>query len=187
VAVIDVLLANAGKMSDDDVLAELATYTVSELHSRRRELIQRRQQVRLIFGHINSEFLRDSLGKREYDTLVRLTDLAKVAISRKPFDAPPSIPNSKPQGRKRGPHRDYATATRVAEIIRKVAPDGCWRRNEKLDDLCEALDEAGIKRPTTWKTRKPPLTGWLDAACQERELAQKAIAHRLKNAKTGQN
>jgi hypothetical protein len=177
VAVVDVLLTNAGEMSDDQILAKLATCTISELQLRQQELIQRRQQVRLIFGHINSTFLSDSPGKREYETLVRLTDLARVAISRKSFDARPSIPSSKAQGQKRGPQRDYATAARVAKIIAQVAPDGNWRA--KLDDICDKLDESEVPCPKTWK-KKGYLT-WYDCCAGERDLVIKAIVHHVKN------
>lgn len=176
---VDVLLANAGEMSDGEILAKLATSTVSELHLRRRELIQRRQHVRLLFGHINSAFLRNGPGKSEYETLVRLTDLATIAISRKPLDAPPSIPSSKAQGRKPGPPRDYATATRVAAIVDRIAPDGHWR--VRLGNICDALDEDDVLRPKTWKAKG--CATWADCCDRERELVIKAIDHHLRRAK----
>ena len=88
----------------------------------------------------------------------------------------PAKPNGK--GRKRGPKPDHKGAARVAEIVTHVAPDGNWRG--KLDEVCEALDEATIPFPPKWR-RDRQCRCWAD--CLERPIAIKAIEYRLKIAK----
>ncbi len=83
------------------------------------------------------------------------------------------------KGRKRGPKPDHEAASRVAEIVARVAPDGDWR--PKLDDICEALDEAQIPSPPRWRKRDRSCDGW--AAYDERANAVKAIEYRLEIAK----
>jgi len=83
------------------------------------------------------------------------------------------------KGRKRGPKSDPDAASRVAEIVARVAPDGDWR--PKLDEICEALDEAQIPFPPRWRKRHKYCDGW--AAYDERANAVKAIEYRLKVAK----
>jgi hypothetical protein len=82
-------------------------------------------------------------------------------------------------GRKRGPKPDHETALRVAEVVARIAPDGDWR--PKLDDICEALDEAQIPFPPRWRKRDRSCYGW--AAYDERANAVKAIEYRLEIAK----
>jgi hypothetical protein len=82
------------------------------------------------------------------------------------------------KGRKRGPKPDHEAASRVAEIVARVAPDGDWR--PKLDDICEALDEAQIPFPPRWRKRDRSCDGW--AAYDERANAVKAIEYRLEIA-----
>jgi len=93
---------------------------------------------------------------------------------------PPSI-TAAPTRAKPGPKQGRVVAQRVQEVVTKIAGSETWKA--KLDDICEALDEERIACPTTWRRREPPLTDWLDAAATERELAKKAIAHRLKIAR----
>ena len=81
--------------------------------------------------------------------------------------------------RKRGPKSDHEAASRVAEIVARVAPDGDWR--PKLDDICEALDEAEIPYPRRWRKRDRSCDGW--AAYDQRANAVKAIEYRLEIAK----
>jgi hypothetical protein len=88
-------------------------------------------------------------------------------------------PESGGKGRKRGPKSDHETASRVAEIVARVAPDGDWR--PKLDDICEALDQAQIPYPPRWRRRDRSCDGW--AAYDERANAVKAIEYRLELAK----
>lgn len=83
------------------------------------------------------------------------------------------------KGRKRGPKSDHEAASRVAEIVARVAPDGDWRL--KLDNICEALDEAQIPFPTRWRKRDRSCDGW--AAYDERANAVKAIEYRLEIAR----
>ncbi len=82
------------------------------------------------------------------------------------------------KGRKRGPKPDHEAASRVAEIVARVAPDGYWR--PKLDDICEALDKAQIPFPPRWRKRDRSCDGW--AAYDERANAVKAIEYRLEIA-----
>jgi hypothetical protein len=78
--------------------------------------------------------------------------------------------------RQRGPTRDYKTASQVAEVVSRVAPDGDWR--SKLDEICEALDENKV-RPPKWRDRA--CKGW--SGCLERALVVKAVEYRLKVAR----
>lgn len=92
---------------------------------------------------------------------------------------PETISNAGGQGRKRGPKPDHEGAARVAEIVARVAPDGDWR--SKLDDICEALDEAQVPFPPRWRKQVQSCYGW--AAYDERANAVKAVEYRLKIAK----
>lgn len=80
--------------------------------------------------------------------------------------------------RKRGPTRDFETALKVDGVITRLAPDGNWRA--RLEDICEGLDEAQVRRPKPWK-RKGHST-WFDCVISERPLVIKAIEHHLKLA-----
>lgn len=197
------LLDKAGGISNGDILAELNDCTLRELCQYWAELLNRRQSVRAVFGHANSSFIDlESPGNQEYSTLVRLTDLVKVAISRKQHEIPvatagasaeaqankhdktteetpaqPSIP-VKPRYR-RGPRPDYATAGRVASIVEQFAGTTNWR--SKLDEICWELDEKRIARPKPWKRKG--YTDWIACLSAERQLAVKAIEHHLKLAK----
>ena len=78
-------------------------------------------------------------------------------------DAGPAVDGTNPakpegKGRKRGPRPDHEAASRVAEIVAHVAPDGDWR--PKLDDICEALDQAQIPFPPRWRKRDRSSDGW---------------------------
>jgi hypothetical protein len=79
-----------------------------------------------------------------------------------------------------GAKRDVETAKRVAEIVARVVGDQRW--NSMVDDICDALDEANVPRPKTWRSREPRIMSWSDAAATAPELAKKAINHHLKNA-----
>ena len=81
---------------------------------------------------------------------------------------------TKGKGRKRGPKPDAKMALRVAQIVPQVAPDGDWR--SKLDEVCDALDEAQIPCPSRWR-KKRHCQGWCDY--DDREIAVKAIEYRL--------
>ena len=80
--------------------------------------------------------------------------------------------------RRRGPRRDLEGAVLIAEIVRRVAPNGDWRK--KLDDIREALDESGIPCPTTWPENQNARS-WSD--CLEDAVVVKAIQYRLDVAK----
>jgi hypothetical protein len=81
---------------------------------------------------------------------------------------------------KPGPKLDKDTAQQVAEIVRPLANGQPLK--DKLDDICEALDQAQIPCPKTWRKREPAMKNWADGAAFEPELAKKAIKHHLKNA-----
>jgi hypothetical protein len=104
--------------------------------------------------------------------------LPSEPIARMEAGGPVSRVKSNGQGRKRGPKPDYEGAARVAEIVARVAPDGGWRG--RLDDVCEALDEAAIPFPAKWR-RDRQCRCWAD--CLEKPIAIKAIEYRLEIAK----
>jgi len=83
--------------------------------------------------------------------------------------------NSQSQGRKRGPKPDHGTATRVAAVVARVAPDGDWRL--KMDDICDALDEEAILCPKTWRSKDKTCRHWSDQL--DRSVCVKAIQYRL--------
>jgi len=190
------LLKNAGGMSDEDILIDLNKHTLRELSLSKIELRERRQNLRRMFGHTNSPFLRDSSGSREYETLVRVTDLVTVAISRKQFEPltalqAPALKIPRGGGRKRGPKTDYENAKQVAKIIARVAPDGDWR--SKLDDVGEALDHgvcdlSGAKPCDLEHETIPVPRGWQKKKCDwlvppDRATMVKAIEYRLEIAR----
>jgi len=80
----------------------------------------------------------------------------------------------KPQ-RKRGPSPDYETATRVAALVAKVAPEAPW--GSKLDEICAELDDEAVPRPKTWNRKG--YKDWCDCLVGERQLVVKAISHHL--------
>jgi hypothetical protein len=88
-------------------------------------------------------------------------------------------PEAKPRA-KPGPKRNRDVARNVLAIIERVAAKNKWK--SKLEEICDALDEADIPPPTTWPKRNPPIRTWFDAFSTEPDLAKKAISHRLKNA-----
>ena len=103
-----------------------------------------------------------------------------------PEEVVESIPNSGSQGRRRGPKPDYDTPARVAEIVRRVAPDGDWR--SKIDDVVLALDH-GVCHASDPETcdedhEKIPLPrGWSNwANPPDHDTMVKAIEYRLKVA-----
>ena len=79
---------------------------------------------------------------------------------------------------KPGPEPDVKNARKVAEIVAREAPSQRWQN--RLDDICKALDKDEIPCPKTWVNREPPILGWSDVTTpHDRELAKKAIAHHL--------
>jgi hypothetical protein len=89
-------------------------------------------------------------------------------------------PKANGKGRKRGPKPMLEVALRVAEVVARVAPGGDLR--SKLDEICEALDEAEVPSPATWrKNEKRKYRSWSD--CFEPEIAVKAIEYRLELAR----
>jgi hypothetical protein len=84
---------------------------------------------------------------------------------------------------RRGPKPDHTLAQRFAEAVRRVAPSGSWRN--MLNEVCSALDEDKVPVPLTWRKRSPPIRNWEDSSvgAESRDLARKAIAYRLRQAK----
>jgi hypothetical protein len=98
------------------------------------------------------------------------------------------------QSRKRGPTPDITTAQRIANIVARVAPDGEWRSNSRLDDLsialdhgvcdasdsttCEASDHEKIPIPRGWRQKG---NDWLNLP--DRATMVKAIEYRLMTAR----
>jgi hypothetical protein len=86
-----------------------------------------------------------------------------------------------PSSTRPGPKTDFKTASRVDEIVKRVAPEGDW--GSDIDDIAAELDDEKIPHPKTWPMRDPPIRNWTDAATTNRDLAKKAIAHHLKIAR----
>jgi hypothetical protein len=78
----------------------------------------------------------------------------------------------------RGPKRDFATALKVDEVVRRLAPDGNWRA--QLENVCDGLDEAQVRCPKPWK--KKGHGTWYDCMTDARPLVIKAIEHHLERA-----
>lgn len=79
---------------------------------------------------------------------------------------------------KRGPKRDYETALKVASIVDEAAPDRKFRAH--LERICDALDNAKIRRPKTWK--KKGYETWFDCLLGDCDRVIKAIEHHRKRA-----
>ncbi len=92
--------------------------------------------------------------------------------------APPPKADGPAMG-KPGPQPNLKLALRVLGIVERIAGVGPWK--DRLDEICDALDEAHIPTPKTWKKRE--IETWADAAALERELAKKAIEHHLELAR----
>jgi hypothetical protein len=99
-------------------------------------------------------------------------------------DAVATTPIPTGRGRKRGPTPAYETATRMAEVVARIAPDGDWKK--RLDEVCTALDTEEMPYPKTWPRRDVPLNNWEDGATLEPILAKKAIEYWLDVAKQRQ-
>jgi hypothetical protein len=79
-------------LSDADILLTFQKCVLGDLIRHQTELLGRRRAVRAEFGYSNSQFINvASPGHREYETLVRLSDLVKVAIARKRSDVPGTV------------------------------------------------------------------------------------------------
>jgi hypothetical protein len=89
-----------------------------------------------------------------------------------------AIPAKEPL--RRGPKPDLERALRIAEIVRQVAPDGNW--SSKLDEISEALDEAGVPVPRTWRSEPRQYRDW--DACLERPLKRKVIKYHVDMARS---
>jgi hypothetical protein len=83
--------------------------------------------------------------------------------------------------RKRGPDPDTENHKQIADIIRRFEPD--WRSLDKLEDICEALDNAKLPLPKSWAKWKPrkPHT-WMRALQLRQRLVVQALEYRLKMA-----
>jgi len=88
---------------------------------------------------------------------------------------------SKTGRRKPGPARNTADALKVQKVICDLGEDH-WTL--QLDRVCELLDNEGVRTPSPWKRKSPPILSWEDAAVTDRSLAKKAIINRLKIAKS---
>jgi hypothetical protein len=73
----------------------------------------------------------------------------------------------------RGPKRDFSTALKVDDVVRRLATDGNWR--EQLENICDSLDEAKVRCPKPWK--KKGYGTWYDGMTFARPLVIKAIEH----------
>ena len=83
---------------------------------------------------------------------------------------------------KPGPRVDVETARKVADIVARTVSVERWQ--DRIEDVCRALDDAKIRRPKTWRNRRPPISSWSNATVgDDRKLAKKAIAHHVENAR----
>jgi hypothetical protein len=78
----------------------------------------------------------------------------------------------------RGPQRDFPTALKVDDVVRRWAPDGNWRA--QLENICDGLDEAKVCCPKPWK--KKGYGTWYDCMTFARPLVLKAIEHHRERA-----
>ncbi|MGB7722296.1 MAG: hypothetical protein WBL65_20515 [Bryobacteraceae bacterium] len=198
---------HAKMIRDADLMAD--TRRSRSLRNRAHDVLQTAEDaaaVRLLDAQAD-EYLPQTGARFPYQTLEVLAQTAvdiyggetAVALRKNEWRArwldrkaaektPPAqaaiVSNSKGQRRKRGPERNYETATRVAEVVERVAPDDKWR--SKLDDLLMALDDAEIPRPKTWQP-KHGYRSWYAAVADNttrgRHMAIEAIKHHLKRAK----
>jgi hypothetical protein len=79
----------------------------------------------------------------------------------------------------RGPKRDFLTALKVDEVVRRLAPDRNWRA--QLENICDGLDEGEVRLPKPWK--KKGYGTWYDCMTLARPLVIKAIEHHLERAR----
>jgi hypothetical protein len=91
-------------------------------------------------------------------------------------------PNVEHRRSRPGPLPDSDSHRAVKEIVDRIVPRDV-PMIEKLDEVCEALDEAqpAVPVPSTWRARESPLRNWTEATvlASDRELAVKAIKYRL--------
>lgn len=83
----------------------------------------------------------------------------------------------------RGPKRDKEKGRQVLDIVTRLAGTANWKN--KLDEICEALDQENVAIPKTWE-KNHGVTCWTDAADSVPDLAKKAIAYYLSVAKAVQ-
>jgi hypothetical protein len=103
------------------------------------------------------------------------TDTAKLQAG-----APSSTP--KPPKQKPGPKTDVENCKKVADIVREHGAN--WKKDaDALDEICEALDAAGIPKPSSWSRwpKKPP--SWRRALENRPRLVVQALEYRLRKAK----
>jgi hypothetical protein len=113
--------------------------------------------------------------KQELERPKRIETEPSIRGGDQPAPGPEPKPRVKP-----GPKRNLDVAHNVLAVIERFAAKNEWK--SKLEEVCDALDEANIPRPTTWPKRNPPIRTWSDAFSTEADLAKKAISYRLKNA-----
>jgi hypothetical protein len=97
------------------------------------------------------------------------------SFGKAPEETAPTQKNAPRERRKSGPKPDVKTATRVAEILARLAPEGDWREPTKLEAIRKALGDDEIPRPKKW--------GSLSWQEQEDHIVIKAIQRRLETAK----
>lgn len=114
----------------------------------------------------------------ELETRAVAASQAPITNTTDGLSTPLEPPKTKP-----GPKQDLDSAREVLSIVLQIAGSGRWQ--DKLDEICEALDNRRIPFPKTWGKRTPPITSWVDATAttDDRELAKKAIRDRLKIAR----
>ena len=126
-----------------------------------------------------------SIFEEEIDRILGLVSFALPWTEDEPLISAENEPKNGglvPSRGKRGPPPDFETASKVAQIVARVAPNGDWRSKAKLDDVCDALDEAGIAIPPKWP-RERRCDSWFVCVATERSVVVKAIEYRLKQAR----
>lgn len=110
-------------------------------------------------------------------TSQEVTDPPTVPISDGSVDAEPGAVSERTRP---GPKPNLQRSRQVKAIVWEICEGKGLRKN--LDTICEALDEAGVPFPKTWKTRDLPIRSWADAAALEPDLPKKVIEHHLEVA-----
>ncbi|PWU11997.1 MAG: hypothetical protein C5B51_01590 [Terriglobia bacterium] len=92
---------------------------------------------------------------------------------------PPLTSTTASTAGKRGPKADASTHTAVAAVLAEFGPD--WASGQKLLEVCQRLDEAGVPTPKAWLSRPEGRSlSWRRAVSNYPDLVKKIIRYYLK-------